>query len=260
MLRVNGKRLGILMLVLALALSAVACTAVQAGQTLQPAQQMVPVLERSEFSSDAAYVKYTYEAYNNYTREDGVVIWPVELPEENPYVITGLQEAITLAEEGTGVLLIGSPWCRLCRMLVTLIVDALEDERAVGNEYTRQIYYLNPDEIDRDDPLYPEFCEKVLKPMYSYMQAAAQPYTNVYGTQKFIDKKAALTEAESTDAANYLYTVSFWYDGKLLGMNIGTTPYYVDSNTPPGEEDRTAFAERFWEIAGLFGTDLCDYC
>lgn len=260
MLRTIGKRLGILLLVLTLALSAAGCTAVQAGQTLLPAQQSELSLERSDFISDAAYVKYAYEAYNNYQREDGVVIWPVELPEENPYVITGMQEAIALAEEGTGVLLIGSPWCRLCRMLVTLIVDALEDEQAVENEGTRQIYYLNPDEIDRDDPLYPEFCEKVLKPMYSYMQAAAQPYTNVYGTQKFIDKKAALTEAESAEVGNYLYTVSFWYDGKLLGMNIGTTPYYIDSQTPPGEEDRAAFAERFWEIAGLFGTDLCDYC
>lgn len=257
MRRMSRKEMSMILIMIIISLCITACGGAKCEQAVQERETDSGLLERS---NDAEYVKSAYESYNNYKREDGVVLWPVELPDDNPYVVADIQEAVALAEEGTGVLLIGSPWCRLCRMLVTLIIDALEDERADGNEYVRQIYYLDPDEIDREDPLYPELYEKVLGPMYAYMQAAAEPYTNVYGTPKFIEAKAALEESESADIESYLYTVSFWYEGKLLGMNIGTTPYYVDSQTPPSEEDYAVFRERFWEIAGLFGTELCDYC
>lgn len=211
-------------------------------------------------NADAARIKEEYESYNDFEREDGVKIWAEEIPGENPFVYVSLQQAIELTEIGSGVLFVGSGWCRICRMDILLLLEALQDERADGNAYLEKIYYLNPDEIDENDPLYPEFKEKVLYRMRDYILAFDEPFTNIYGTEKLIKKKTEMETEEFDHLPKYKYEISFWYEGKLLGMNIGSTSHYTDSDTPPGEDDYAEFHERFWEIAGLFGTDLCDYC
>ena len=214
--------------------------------------------EETVYDSDAARFKAEYESYNNYKREDGVTLWPVEIPEENPYVYVTMEEAIQLREEGTGVLFIGSADCRLCRMLATLIIDAVNQEE--DNEYIRQIYYLDPDTINTEDSVYPEFQEKVLQPIASYLGKYEDSSTNIYGIPELIAKKAAATEEDSEQVTLYKYTLSYWDQGKLLGMHVGTTPYYTDSDTPPTQQDQEEFIRRFQEITSLFGTDLCKYC
>ena len=75
-----------------------------------------------------------------------------------------------------------------------------------------------------------------------------------------IDRKKSMDEADAGNLEKYKYTISYWYEGKLLGMNVGSTSHFVDSDTPPGAEDIAEFSKRFWELADLFGKDLCDYC
>lgn len=227
-----------------------------AAQEQDEEPEEVPV---PEFENDAQRIKYDYESYNDITRPDGVYVWPVDVPEDNPFVYLTAEEAIEMAESGTGVVFYGSSWCRTCRMVITLIMDALEDERAAGNEYVETIYYFDTDLMDENDPLYDEVCEKVLGPMGEYVQACDEHYTNVSGYDGLIEYYAG-EDVDVMDPSIYKAFVAFYAEGKLLGVNVGTTPHYVNQETPPTDEDSAAFTEVFWESAKYFGTDLCGFC
>ena len=262
---VSWKKIGRMFLGICMIFALTACGAApeskETGTTTETEKKtLTSEKEEPVYDSDATRFKEEYESYNNYKREDGVTLWPVEIPEENPYVYVTMEEAIQLKENGTGVLFIGSADCRLCRMLATLIIDAVNQEEAQDKEYIRQIYYLDPDTIDTEDSIYPEFQEKVLQPIASYLEKYEDPSTNIYGIPELIAKKAAATEEDSKQVTLYKYTLSYWNQGKLLGMHVGTTPYYTDSDTPPTQQDQEEFVKRFQEITSLFGTDLCKYC
>lgn len=214
--------------------------------------------EKTVFPSDAAQFQYEYESLNNTVRADGVLLWPVALPEDNPFIYVTEQEAVELANNGTGVLFIGDGACRVCRMMATLLVDAVSDERALGNPYVSRLYYLNPGLLDESGQAYRELAQSVLKPLGDYLQDYRESYTNIYGTPALIEQKAVI--GNPSDAGEYKYTAAFYYEGLLLGVIVGTTSHFVDSNTPPTEADKEEFCASFWKLAGLFGTDLCNYC
>ena len=250
----------ILVLAMGLTLSMIGCAG-NASADVQTQSKTAVSEGKTEFATDAERFKYDYESLNNYEREDdGVVLFPVEIADDNPFVYVTMKEAIGLREKETGVLFIGSSDCRVCRMLATLIIDAVNSDEAKDNAYLDKIYYLDANEIDTKSTDYQEFREKVLEPMYSYLQKYDDPSTNIYGVPKFIESKAAATEEESKQVKKYKFTLSYWDDGKLLGMHVGTTPYFKDSDTPPTDEDKEEFIKRFQEITCLFGTDLCEYC
>lgn len=250
----------ILILSMVLTLPLTGCSDTASADTQTKSKSAVRE-EKAEFATDAQRFKYDYESLNNYEREDdGVVLFPVEISDENPFVYITMQKAIEIREKGTGVLFIGSSDCRICRMLATLIIDAVNSDDAKDNKYLDKIYYLDANTIDTQSSEYQEFQEKVLDLMHSYICKYDDPSTNIYGVPKFIESKAAATEEESKQAKMYKFTLSYWDDGKLLGMHVGTTPYFKDSDTPPTDEDKEEFIKRFQEITCLFGTDLCEYC
>ena len=87
-------------------------------------EEPVPYTEL-KFENDAEKIKYDFESWNNYLREDGVVLWPVKVPEDNPFQYISASEAIERAQSGSGVIFFGAGWCRTCRMLVTLLPYAV---------------------------------------------------------------------------------------------------------------------------------------
>ena len=208
------------------------------------------------FENDAQKIKYDYESYNNYLREDGVTLWPVEVPEENPFQYITAKEAVEIAESGTGIIFFGAGWCRTCRMVVTLLTETV-NAQTYDNEYAKTIYYLDTDVIGEDDPDYAQLQETVLIPLSEYLSAHDEYYTNVTGTESLMERYVDMEDPG--DIAKYKFLVAFYNDGVLLGANVGTTSHYVDADTPPADADYEEFTEMFWSVAKRLGEPNCEH-
>lgn len=75
-------------------------------------------------TEDALRFKTEYEALNGSVTQAGEQYLSVEIPAENQVIYLTAEEAASLLETGTGVVLMGAPWCPWCRHAVTAWLDA----------------------------------------------------------------------------------------------------------------------------------------
>lgn len=142
--------------------------------------------------TDALQFKRDYEEYN--TGENSIL---VNIQEQNPIKYSSANEVFSLFENGTGILYLGFPTCPWCRNMISILLDAADQEDV------EIVYYLNPRSIK----------EKEVE-NYNHLKQILDDY---------------LSTNSAGEKTLYVPDVYFIKDGTVLGHHLGT----VDSQSSP---------------------------
>lgn len=181
--------------------------------------------EETITNSEAIIFKNEYESLNNIVNENnGKTYKELNIGSSNPVDILSEEEAVSMLQDGTGIIYMGFPECPWCRNMVPVLLRTLE------NMNIDKLYYLNIKEI-RDTLVLNEKNKAMVTregtqsyyKMLEIMDDVLEPYYLVNNKGKQVDTK---------EKRIYAPTVVFVKEGKILGIHVST----VDSQTDPYED------------------------
>lgn len=207
--------------------------------------------EENIINSDAISFKNEYESLNNVVRDkDGRTIKEISIDSNNPVDILTEEEAISLLENGTGILYFGFSDCPWCRSMLPVLL------RTLDNMSIDKLYYLNikniRDTLILGDKNKVEVKEEGTKGYYKILELmdnVLEPYYLTNEEGKKIDTK---------EKRLYAPTVVAIKNGKIEKIHVGTIESQVSGYDDLTEEQQEELANHFIELIKSVYDVNCD--
>ena len=203
---------------------------------------------------DAITFKNEYESLNNVVRDkDGRTIKEISISATNPVDILTEEEALSLIENGTGILYFGFPDCPWCRSMLPVLLSTL-DSMSIG-----KLYYLNigsiRDTLALDEKNKVETQVEGTQGYYKLLKAmdsVLEPYCLTSEDGKKIDTKEKRIMAPTVIAVK---------NGEIVSIHTGTVESqesgYDDLSTEQQEELQNIFIDL---VRSVYEIDCDEAC
>jgi thiol-disulfide isomerase/thioredoxin len=154
--------------------------------------------------------KTEYEALNGQTAQDGVHQYKaLDFPDDALLNYVSFEDAMSLINDGTGVLYLGFPECPWCRTLLPALVDAV---KRAGYEGTVSCYNaLDQRDVMSLDSAGRVVTEKEAAPEYAKLRDALYDYLGPYDGLN-----------DPSIHRIYFPTTVFVRNGEILSVHLGT--------------------------------------
>ncbi len=192
-------------------------------------------------NSDAISFKKEYEALNNVVRDkDGKTIKEITINSNNPVEILTEEKAISLLENGTGIIYFGFPDCPWCRSMLPVLLNTLD------NMSIKKLYYLNIGNI-RDTLILGEknkveIKEEGTKGYYKILELmddVLEPYYLTSKDGKKIDTKEKRLMAPTIVAIK---------DGKIVDIHVGTVESQKNGYDDLSDKEKEELQDRYIKL------------
>ncbi|MCL2420420.1 MAG: hypothetical protein FWD03_01050 [Defluviitaleaceae bacterium] len=176
-------------------------------------------------SEDAERFKHEHEILNDQATPDGEHTHKtMHIPANNPVVYVDGEGARDIIASGTGIIYMGFPECPWCRVLIPILLDAVQEAGWRGNVYhyngradrdfLRLDDYGEIEVVEPGEPIYHE----LVAMLFDYLG----PYVGLY---------------DDDIRRIYFPTTVFVRDGNITSVHLGTLPTHINGREPLNEAD-----------------------
>jgi thiol-disulfide isomerase/thioredoxin len=183
----------------------------------------------AESGDDGLRFKEEYEALNGLETPYGSVYATLDIPEDNPFIYTDIEEIKGLLADGTGVIYFGFPECPWCRAILPVFIDAIEDVKESVAVYVYNLKELRNELQLADDGTI--VTKKEGTEEYDYLVNALYDWLGAYNGLN-----------DDSIRRIYMPTLVFVRNGRIMDVHVATVSSQSDPYTPL---DQTQYQELY---------------
>ena len=199
---------------------------------------------KSDITSDEKRFKVEYESLNNQKDASGNTYLSLDIDKNNNFVYATFDEIKEIITKGDGVIYFGHPENPWCRLIVPVLIEAME------NTDLDEIYYFDADDIRDIKELDANGKINILK------EGTTEYYELVDLLKDYLPSYQGLND----EAIKRIYfpTVIFVKDGQIVASDSSILNEKENPYTPLSDEEQRLFVNKMIENINNIVDSVCD--
>lgn len=199
---------------------------------------------KSDITSDEKRFKVEYESLNNQKDASGNTYLSLDIDKNNNFVYATFDEIKEIITKGDGVIYFGHPENPWCRLIVPVLIEAME------NTDLDEIYYFDAEDIRDIKELDANGNINILK------KGTTEYYELVDLLKDYLPSYQGLND-ESIKRI-YFPTVIFVKDGQIVASDSSILNEKENPYTPLSDEEQRLFVNKMIENINNIVDSVCD--